>query len=257
MYKGLVFVGPAESGKTRKAREIAARYPEKNVTWIDGRNAKGLIRDYFKFRDCHTETELVIFDDVRISLDFFYNFISIGITVEYPGRPSFTVTPKILIIYDEQTQLVQLDKSPSTIRRFDFVDFSNADMVNVLDVFNPFKSLWPAPKAANPINPLQFYPPTWAPVFIEFCVWADEYFREKMNQRVLRCSAYSNYREQVGEMSATRWFKVLSDWCTYRKFILNPRREEPGLTYQRKGDQTRIIERACGGVAEIIYIEKL
>ncbi len=144
MYKGLVFIGPSGSGKTSKARQIASLHDEKNVTWIDGKSKRNLVKNDFRFASCHENTELIIIDDVisTVGIGLFYEWITSGVWVHAPGSPSFQISPKLIIIYDEKRSLEDFDKVPSTLRRFDFIDFSTG-VADHLDITNAFTPLIP------------------------------------------------------------------------------------------------------------------
>lgn len=142
MHKGLVFVGPSESGKTRKAREIAGLYDPKNVTWIAGRNTKGLLNSQM-LNKCRPETELIVVDDLKVGfgLSFFYDWVTDELVINPSHWPCFSIKPKLLITGDYLTTMENLRLQDSDRRRFDFVDFSDQEAIARIDVKNPFSLL--------------------------------------------------------------------------------------------------------------------
>lgn len=97
MNKGILLVGPAYSGKTHQAKEIAKDYAPENVVWLNGRT-----RDFihqFGFADCVQSTELIIIDDIMLINDilFFFNILVSGVLVEKMGEQSFRIYPKIIL----------------------------------------------------------------------------------------------------------------------------------------------------------------
>lgn len=128
MTKGILFVGPERSGKTRKAQEIADQYQKDEVTWIYYFDS----RDKFAFTDCSKKTKLIIIEDFRKIEDVtaFYNCITDGINggllVEKQCKHPYYIAPKILIVSHPKYRKEDfLKMGLSFERRFDIIEFEN------------------------------------------------------------------------------------------------------------------------------------
>lgn len=153
VHKGLVFYGPSAVGKTRKAREIAATYSHRNVHWINALSAgkKHLGNKISKAYKYCESPQLIVIDDIPaiVPIDFFYQWITDGITVELLERPSYKIYPKIILIYADAATRDYLERCPSDSRRFDYVDFSSAPEVEAIEIQKPFRLIY-GPKAPVP-----------------------------------------------------------------------------------------------------------
>ena len=122
MKKGKLFIGPAESGKTREARRIASELNHENVTLITLRSVKRKYVGNFFFSGCTKETQLLILDD-WFDLKLLSMMIGIleGIMVEKQGLYPFEINPDIILIADSRLTLE--DFPVSITRYFDIVTF--------------------------------------------------------------------------------------------------------------------------------------
>lgn len=117
MKPAKIFYGEPESGKTRKAREIAEG---KNALFLDGYNPK--LR--FQFSRCTSETEIIVIDGLPNGFDFenFYGFISSDrfyYEVQRKGFQSIP-TPEFIFIINQKPQN---SDNASFKRRFELIEF--------------------------------------------------------------------------------------------------------------------------------------
>lgn len=121
--KALVFVGPAESGKTRMARLIAEEYEEDEVLWIKGRGLN--INSPFILQNCTPKTKLLIIDDVtyRASINWFLPAITSGIIVNQKNKKPWGHEFEQIIITADESVDKETFLTPSSIaRRFTVVE---------------------------------------------------------------------------------------------------------------------------------------
>lgn len=142
MKKGIIFFGPAQSGKSKKAAEISSSF--KSVVWINCRNKSRLETDPFIFSECTEETELIVFDDVLpvVNFDFFLLLIgpsnSSGVIVQKKGIEDFMIKPQILIICESNSLFISARASYSL--RFDFYKFPYCGVIEFRYIYQNMKS---------------------------------------------------------------------------------------------------------------------
>jgi hypothetical protein len=122
MKKGKLFIGPAESGKTREARRIASELNHEKVTLISLHTITKKYVGNFFFSGCNKETELLILDDwfdLKL-LDMMIRILE-GFTVHKQGLHPFVINPNIILIAD--SRLTVEDFPVSITRYFDIVEF--------------------------------------------------------------------------------------------------------------------------------------
>jgi len=124
MEKITIIYGPARSGKSRLATDIARN---KNTSWITGRKRK-FFDDPFIFYDVDETTELIIIDDIpgkyfRDTMEF---LMPDEIIVNKRSKAPFKIPrPKIIItLQDEQFQFA---KGASIDARFDFIKLESIE----------------------------------------------------------------------------------------------------------------------------------
>lgn len=115
-----IFYGEPESGKSRKAREIAKG---RNCLYLDGITKKQ-INSRFCFSRVTPQTDLIIIDGIPNKFDFelFYGFISCDrfyYEVQRKGVQSIP-TPEFILITNEKPK--KSDKA-SFKRRFELIEF--------------------------------------------------------------------------------------------------------------------------------------
>lgn len=127
MERAKIFFGPANSNKTRTARELAEG---KNFVYICARNPQ-LFENPFLFSRCDEQTELIIFDDVPAIFDFWIirQFISTGqIEVNKQCRTPFHInTPEIIITTNHCPENVGV---PLFDNYFEVVEFPANTVIN-------------------------------------------------------------------------------------------------------------------------------
>jgi hypothetical protein len=149
MEKSIIIIGPAESGKTKKAREIASSYCPENVVMIDGR--KKLIDDPFLFSHCDSAIELFFVDDILRpkTLEYLYGVLrSDEITINKRGKKPFTIKPpRAILTCDESITRNDLNKRcPGFERFFNVIDLfekktKDIPEIGLLTQFKSFESI--------------------------------------------------------------------------------------------------------------------
>lgn len=125
MKKGIIFVGPAESGKSRKAFEIAKNY--KSII-LNGRNKRAL-ESPFVFQMAKKDTELIVIDDLILvdGIEYFFPAINnqpdAGLNVNKKGENRFVIKPLILITMCSDVLLKDIPNGASYRERFDVYEF--------------------------------------------------------------------------------------------------------------------------------------
>ena len=125
MQKHILIIGPAESGKTKLANEIAADYSfAKNEVCFLNMRQKRTIPNFF-FDECTKETKLVIIDEIK-SIDQLQNFyyITAGVKVDKPAQSSFTIYPRLILVSESITES-DIPSDASFNRRFDVIKLTN------------------------------------------------------------------------------------------------------------------------------------
>ena len=121
--KGLIFIGPAESGKSRTAREIAKVFGNQ-ATYLNGRNYRRNQR--FFFSHCTKETKVLVIDEITHS-KYFEDFISCvnnNIIVDVRYKNPFELhIEKIIIIGYSEIKVADLSQNPSFQSRFSIIEF--------------------------------------------------------------------------------------------------------------------------------------
>lgn len=111
-----VFTGPAGSGKTKLAREVARNYSDKNVVFMTSYEID-LLRKQYPFSACTSKTELVIIDGIKSLQDFEVWLFKTHryIHVEKPGKKPFIISPEVILICEPSITTEQLDALGSRI----------------------------------------------------------------------------------------------------------------------------------------------
>lgn len=123
MEKSLIIIGPRDSGKTRRAKEMLANHPPINTLWMSFR--KRLYRnDMFLFSDCTKTTEVILIDDVQFVGDLFFilSLIKYGCVVRKQGVHEFTIFPKFIVTCHES--ITEGYITETLLRDFDLVHSS-------------------------------------------------------------------------------------------------------------------------------------
>lgn len=116
MEKITVITGPARSGKTRKAKKMAAKYKENEVEFIPIRK-RPFMEEAFFLGQCTEKTKLIIIDDV-IDIYSFKKLISIffmdaKLKINDKGkRPFYIDRPEIIITCDEAVTCESIEWLP-------------------------------------------------------------------------------------------------------------------------------------------------
>lgn len=126
MEKGIIIVGPPYSGKTTKASEIASQFQEHQVTRIDG-NSKNGHKGWYYYSQCSEDTKLVIVEEVDSeNIEFYFAAVTSGIIVNKKLKPSFSISPKILLECKGSVTIEQIKLLGDRInRRFEVIECKN------------------------------------------------------------------------------------------------------------------------------------
>ncbi len=191
MNKGILLVGPAYSGKTHQAKEIAKDYAPENVVWVYGRTG-GYIHP-FGFSDCEKSTELIIIEDIRMSNDNDYQFlcelVENGVLVEKRGNDSFRIHPKIVVSYN--------------VIHVKIIGYLLNEFCDSLSKhFEVIECNYKSP----------------------FEIWADSFFIEgKLDELVPIRDAYASFFNSCDvPVSARMFMQKLGYWCTRNRYTLKP-----------------------------------
>lgn len=131
MKKGIIFIGPQESGKTRKAREIANRFLSPEAVWINAHKNQ-IENDPFVFSDCDENTKLVVIEELNlISLLCFLHVTSEGLVVNRMGKEQIIINPRIIIEFQSWVTKEMLPTGASFARRFDVFEFPTDKGINL------------------------------------------------------------------------------------------------------------------------------
>lgn len=133
MKKGLIFIGKAESGKSRTAQQIRNYYGDSAV-YLDGRQFK--MSNNFLLGSCTEATKVVIIDELhpKFPLEYFYNILTGKLLVNKKNRMPFEIEiDKLIIILDSDKKVTDLPQGGSFQRRFTVVEFPNASPEFVID----------------------------------------------------------------------------------------------------------------------------
>jgi hypothetical protein len=110
MKNSILIIGPAQSGKSTKARKIATQFQIEEVVKIDCFH-KNVWDNKFLFRNCTENTKLIIFEELKgwQQLQNCMGFINNPITVNKPLISQFTIEPKLIFVCEaEENELLQL-----------------------------------------------------------------------------------------------------------------------------------------------------
>lgn len=125
MEKITIIYGPAQSGKTRLASDIAKG---KNALWLNGRNYFKS-RSNFKLQELTEETELIIIEDIpqNFALQSMYEFADRSILYFKRGHASlFEIQrPKMIFVLDVAE--FKFPTGASIDARFDFIKLESLD----------------------------------------------------------------------------------------------------------------------------------
>lgn len=107
--KSILILGPAGSGKTKKAKAIASKFKEDEVVfipWLRGTTAE----DYFLFSDCSRKTKLVVFDEIReiSGIKKIIDSATGSVEVNKKLKHSFEITPMLVLVFSSEIRLDQL-----------------------------------------------------------------------------------------------------------------------------------------------------
>ena len=128
MKKGLIFIGEAETGKSRTAQQIRKYYGDSAV-YLDGRQFK--MSNNFLFASCTDATKVVIIDELhpKFPLEYFYNILTGKLIVNKKNKMPFEIEiDKLIIILDSDKKANDLPQGGSFQRRFDVIEFPHNDI---------------------------------------------------------------------------------------------------------------------------------
>jgi len=126
MSKSKVFVGPRDSGKTKKAMEIYNQLNSerpKSCVFLNGRN-KNSFDNPFVFSECTEDTTTIIIDDVPKGFHWslFASFIILGVRVHRQCEKHIHIHPTFIFTTNHKPHWV--DNGESWMRRFE-VEYFN------------------------------------------------------------------------------------------------------------------------------------
>lgn len=122
--QNILIVGPAKSGKSIKALDLASKYSPEEITRIKGNPLKFV--DMFGFAKCRKNTKVIILDavDLNNEIETLISLVCLEIKVVKRGEDIFFITPEIIAIAetpDDITDVGQLDLPIPFLRRFGIV----------------------------------------------------------------------------------------------------------------------------------------
>lgn len=133
MKKGLIFIGEAETGKSRTANEIRKYYGD-SAAYLDGRQFKPTNK--FCFDELNEKTKIMIIDDFNFKkyADYLYCFVTGNILVNRRYKMPFEIRlDKLIVIASSEVKKEQLPQAASFQRRFTIVEFPNASPNFLID----------------------------------------------------------------------------------------------------------------------------
>lgn len=135
MEKITIIYGPARSGKTRLAEDIAAN---KNTVWLCGRNYFKS-RSNFKLQELTDKTELIVVDDIppKFTLEAMAEFAAGEIFYHIKGVASFVTIPRPKVIFTLDVEEFKFPEGASIDARFDFIRLESID-----DYFKEYERLF-------------------------------------------------------------------------------------------------------------------
>jgi len=122
MQKITLILGPAESGKTRKAYEMTSHLHKTEIVFMWAKNLNK--QNYFRFAPCSENTKALVVDDLE-SLENLYEFYPMisGFQVDAPMKKPFIINPKIIITSSAVTADM-LPVDASFTNRFDVINLA-------------------------------------------------------------------------------------------------------------------------------------
>ena len=117
MKKGLIFIGPARSGKSRAALEIAAKF-NNAVVILDRNNFHGS----WPFNNLTKNTELLIIDELR-DISYINRFLGSNLYVDKQCQKGFTINPQIIVVCDAKITLSDFIDWRLFRHYFDIIEF--------------------------------------------------------------------------------------------------------------------------------------
>lgn len=121
MKKAKIFIGPAASGKTFMARQIAAQFGKEESVFMLSRHSNW--NKPFAFDQCSEWTKLLVIDKIvkPSEIETLFNVVTEGVNVKRRGsKTAFTIHPQIILICQEG---IELPTGASFDKRFDVVSF--------------------------------------------------------------------------------------------------------------------------------------
>jgi AAA+ ATPase superfamily predicted ATPase len=135
MEKITIIHGPARSGKSRLAKDIAE---SKNTLWISGRSYFKS-RSNFRLQELTEETELIVIDDIpeKSILQAMAEFSGRTIMYFKKGNPSFFDIPKPKMIFIVDSDKFKFSEGSSITARFDFIRLDS-----ITDYFKEYERIF-------------------------------------------------------------------------------------------------------------------
>lgn len=129
MKKGLIFIGPARSGKSRAADKISCRFKHSITLYYPY-----IMNSSFPFNSLNENTELLILEDL-CKLEYINRFLVAGLKVDKQGKKGFTVDPQIIIICDPKITISDFSEESHILRYFEIVQFPLTVDVDTISVY--------------------------------------------------------------------------------------------------------------------------
>jgi len=133
MKKGLIFIGAAETGKSRTASEIRKYYGD-SAAYLDGRNFNPTNK--FCFDGLNEKTKILIIDDFNFKkyADHLYRSVTGNILVNQRYKLPFEIQlDKLIVIASSEVKKEKLPQAPSFQRRFTIIEFPNVEPQFLID----------------------------------------------------------------------------------------------------------------------------
>lgn len=128
MTKGILFIGDAETGKSRTARQIQKLYGD-DAVYLNGRRFK--TDNPFFFANCRPNTKIVIIDEIihAKDLQFFTQFVPGKLMVNALNQNPFEIElEKLIIICASEIKKSDLPTGASFTKRFEVIEFPHPEI---------------------------------------------------------------------------------------------------------------------------------
>lgn len=125
MHKSILITGPAGSGKSSIAMDIAKSFSRHQIALIYSRNPSSIENPHL-FHECTRITELVVIDDIQDydQLKQALEFDQTGIHIYHKGKIPKSIDPYFIIVCSESinAEKIRLQFDQSVLENFIHID---------------------------------------------------------------------------------------------------------------------------------------